>query len=234
MKSKIQKPNKEFEELYEQWEYYLDQNFSGDNMYEKNKNFCKKKRKELQELEITEGQVSSIYNIRNADAHSPSFLTINKEAATRLQTLVNHFSKKAMDIATPEQNIYSANLNTPIRKIAQTMEENKYTNVPIIQENNFIGNFSENTVLKLYNQDKIQKNLLVKDIKNILTSQEETAEVEFLNPNVSFFEVVQLFQQYINEGKRLGVIYLTPNGKVSGNIIGIITAWDLYKGKENS
>ncbi len=228
----MKNPKKEFEKLYERWEYYLDQNFSGNNMYDKHKNFCRKKAEKLQKLEVTEGQVLSLYNIRNADAHCPSFLTINKDAAARLQTLVNYFCKKAIDIATPEQNIYSADLNTPVKKITQTMGQNLYTNVPIVQGQTYIGTFSENTVLKLYNQNKFQEDLLVKNIKDTLTSRIDTAEVEFLDPNVSFFEVMQLFQNYINEGKRLGIIYLTPGGKKSGNIKGIITAWDLYKGKE--
>lgn len=232
MKKNEEKIKNDFEKLYEGWEHYLRFNFKDGNMYDKTKRFCRKEKERLQALGITRSEVESIRNIRNANAHSPSFLKIKKDAVTRLQTLVNNFCKTAEDIATPKRKIFSGNPKTPIREITKTMEEKVYTHVPIIKRNKFIGTFSENTVVKLYNQHKDKDNLLVKDIKDTLDLEEGTEKFEFLDPSVRYYEIVELFQNYISKGKRLGVIYLTKGGEKSGNIQGIITAWDLHKGQD--
>jgi len=223
------KSGEKFENVYESWEHYLEAHFKKGGMYEKTKRFCEKEKEKLGKLKITKGQIRNLLYLRNVNAHSPSFLSIKKPAITLLQTLVNNFCKKAIDIATPKYKLYAATLDTPVKEVTQTMREKLYTQVPVIDSKKFIGTFSENTVLRLFTEEKDQENLLIKHIKNYLVPHKGTSSIEFLKTHASYFEVLNLFQTYIDQGKRLGVIYLTKNGKQSGEIEGLITAWDLHK-----
>lgn len=223
---------KDFLNLYSQWEQYLKSRYGKKDMYSLSKNFLSDEKDRCKKEGISENHLLGLVNIRNAYAHSSELLEITKYANVLLRRLINIFVKKALDIATPKNKIYSANLNTKVFKVMRQMAEHLYTHVPIISGNKFYGVFSENTILKIMISKTEIKNLRIKDVLKIIkkTEEESTDAYRFLPIESSFYDVYQLFQEYIDHGKRLGVVFLTENGKESGNICGLITAWDLHKG----
>jgi len=44
---------------------------------------------------------------------------------------------------------------------------------------------------------------------------------------VEAFEINEKLGGFIKDGRRLGVLFVTQNGKVGEGILGMITAWDL-------
>jgi hypothetical protein len=68
------------------------------------------------------------------------------------------------------------------------------------------------------------------EIREYLKHIEGADEYEFLKADADFHQVHFLFEQHIDKGKRLGVVFLTSDGEPTSEIKGLITAWDLYKG----
>ncbi len=219
-----------FLNLYERWARYLSVRFKSDSMYRNTRYFWDAEHNRAQELGISEGDVLGLFNLRNVGTHAPSFVEIRSAAVVKLQKLVSTFCRKAIDIATLEEDIYKADLDTSVNEAVRVMSQRLFTHVPIVSGSDFVGVFSENSLLQLIADDEFNLDKKMSEIKDYLTHIEGADEYKFLPVDADFHEVHYLFDRHINEGKRLGVVFLTPGGKPSAEIKGLITAWDLYKG----
>ncbi len=219
-----------FLDLYERWARYLGVRFKTDSMFRNTRYFWDAEHKKAQKLGISEGDILGLFNLRNVGTHAPSFAEIQPAAVVKLEKLVSAFCRKAIDIATQKEHIYRVDLEEKIEDVIQVMSQRKFTHVPVVDKNEFVGVFSENSLLELIADGKFDLNKKMVEINEYLTDIEGADEYEFLTAEADFHEVHYLFNQYINRGKRLGVIFLTPDGKRSADLKGLITAWDLYKG----
>lgn len=220
----------QFRGLYEQWEQYLKSRFGEGDLYRLSKKFWQEEVDKCKKERISENQLLGLVNIRNAHTHSSELLEIKRYAVTLLRKLVNTFCRKAEDIATPRSKIYKANLQTRAQEVIIAMNDNLYTHIPIIEGKKFYGVFSENTLLKIIALSRWKDDLQIGEIKDLFIISRQTDDFRFLPADAHFYDVYQLFQEYIDRGKRLGVVFLTKTGKATGEINGLITAWDLHKG----
>ena len=219
-----------FINLYAEWGHYLETRFGNKGMWNLAETFYIAEKEKCDKQSISLGELQAIVSIRNTYQHTPSFLEIKPKALVFLRQLVNTFCNKASDIAVPKQDIYIGGLGSSVKEVIKEMSKSLFTHVPIIEKQKFYGVFSENTLLKLEASNKVLDKLKIEDIKSVLKDTQDTDDYKFLSTQASFYEVYQLFQDYIDKGKRLGVIFLTKDGKESGDIKGLITAWDLHKG----
>lgn len=229
MKSNLQN---QFNKLYEQWEAYLKARYPRETSVDSIKIFWEDKKVRCGEIKTSFEDLRNLLQIRNVKTHSPSFLEVKSDAVQKLKIIVNTFCRKAINIATPEVKIYKGTLHSYVDEIIKTMHRNLYTHVPIVDEKGFIGVFSENTLIKLIALNLYKPNMEMKDIRKLLKIPERggTDDYLFLSLDVDFYKIYELFQDYIDRGKRLGVVFLTKNGKPSSRIKGLITTWDLHKG----
>jgi len=219
-----------FLDLYERWARYLSVRFKSDSMYQNTRYFWDAEHDRAQELGISEGDVLGLFNLRNVGTHAPSFAEIKSAAVVKLEKLVSAFCRKAIDIATKEENIYKAHLSTTVKEVVRVMSQRMFTHVPVVNKDKFVGVFSENSLLQLIADDSLDLDVEMREIKEYLKHIEGADEYEFLPAGADFHQVHYLFDQHINKGKRLGVVFLSSDGKPSAEIKGLITAWDLYKG----
>lgn len=228
------KTTEQFKTFYQQWEQYLKARFGEKDMYKLSQKFWQEEVNKCKKEAISENELLGLINIRNADSHCSSLLEIEPYAVTLLRRLVNTFCKKAKDIAVPASKIYKINPQTKIQELITNMNDGLYTHVPVIQGKVFCGVFSENTLLKIIVSRKWREDLSIRDITDILKDTSGSDGHRFLPEDASFYDVYQLFQEYIDRGERLGVVFLTRNGQRVGDLKGLITAWDLHKGLEQN
>lgn len=221
----------QFKTLYEQWEQYLKARFGKSEMRKLSRKFWEEEFAKCKKERVSENELLGLVNIRNAHIHSSLLLEIKPQAVILLRKLVNTFCKRAKDIATPGSKIYKVDLKAKARNVILKMNKNLYTHVPIVKEKKFYGVFSENTLLKIIASGRWKERIKINDIKDLLKENEGTDNYRFLSADANFYDIYQLFQEHIDLGRRLGVIFLSKKGKQSGQINGLITAWDLHKGE---
>jgi len=219
-----------FLELYERWARYLSVRFKSDSMYRNVRFFWDAEHDRAQDLGVSEGDVLGLFNLRNVGTHAPSFVDIEPAAVVKLEKLVSAFCRKAVDIATPEESIYKAHRETTVGEVVRVMNQRMFSHVPVVNKNKFYGVFSENSLLKLIADGNFNAEATMLEVENYLEGVEGSDNYDFLKADADFHEVHYLFERHIDKGKRLGVIFLTDDGKSSAEIRGLITAWDLYKG----
>lgn len=224
--------SEEFMHSYAEWEQYLKARYGQRDMHKLSQRFWRDEAAWCKKEEISENQLLGLVNVRNARAHSPWLLEIKDYALLFLKKLVNTFCRKAIDIAVPREKIYKATLRSGVWRLLKEMNMRLYTHVPVVEKEKFYGVFSENTLLKIVATERWKNDLRIADIIDVLhvPSRSGADGYEFLPDDATFYHVYRLFQSYIDQGKRLGVVFLSKGGKESGVIEGLITAWDLHKG----
>jgi len=190
-------------------------------------------------IEFNEDIIDDLYGLRNVVAHADRekyIAEINQLAFDKINKILSLLRNPPTVIDVFKTNVFTVNTNNITEVVIKTMQENLYTHVPVYEDNSFIGALSETTILEWLveniNKGEAQfyKQIVGKINRKYLNSLNNL--YKFVLPNLNIFEVLKIFEDHLRRGKRLGVIFITPNGKKDEKPVGIITAWDLPKIKE--
>ncbi len=110
------------------------------------------------------------------------------------------------------------------------MQKNNYTHIPIIEHDVVVGVFSENTVLSYLIDDEIIEigdDVCFTALGKYLPIENHSSEsFRFISRNASLQNVNELFEKALRSQDRIGLVFVTQNGKPSEKLLGIISAWD--------
>lgn len=144
---------------------------------------------------------------------------------------------KWSSIAIKTKQIYYCEDDDLISEVVKKMAENTFTHVPVLKSGEFQWLLSESIYVQ-WLSDVIGKNgrlplgTKVSQLKKYINRTND--EYLILSEKTNVYEIKEEFRQYIRKRnstsfKRLGVIFITKNGKKTEKIKGLITAWDLGK-----
>jgi CBS domain-containing protein len=180
-----------------------------------------------------------VAQLRNSLVHNPfphlngSLFEPNPELIKRYAMIRDALIKPrtALSIAIPANKIFTATPKTNLVEVLRAMSKNTYTHVPIVKEDKMIGILSENTLLS-YIADNgdgiITDDMVIDDLIKYLPLHSHASEsFLFLPRNAQLSQVYDVFRKAINKRERIGMLFITENGKENEKPLGIITAWDL-------
>ena len=177
--------------------------------------------------------------VRNLISHNSKFNDgfpiepTNEMIAFLQEKIIDVFEKpkKIRDIWIIKEKIRSAKLNDKVLPIMKDMRENKYTHIPIIENEQVVGIFSENTLFEfIINEEimSIDEKTLVSDFKNLLPLDEHRSEsFYFVSKEETLDKIRKMFESNFTENKRIGMIFVTHSGKPTEKMLGIVTPWDV-------
>lgn len=146
-----------------------------------------------------------------------------------LEAIIN--PPRAIDYAIPINAIYTTALDEKLSKVLKVMNSFTYTHIPVIEDGNLIGIFSENTVYTyLCNENtvNITDDTRIRQFEKYLPLDEHMNEYfAFISKDALLHDVQELFKYTPNRKKLLTVVYVTKTGKRNEPILGMITPWDL-------
>lgn len=140
--------------------------------------------------------------------------------------------KLVKEISIPLNEVYSKKLDDLIYPAMKEMSEKIYTHIPILNDNNVvIGVFSENTIFSYLLDEKIievSEKMTFKNLEKYLDVEKHLSEVfKFVKRNTTILEAKKIFENELNENKKIGMVFITERGKKDEPILGIFTPWDL-------
>lgn len=143
---------------------------------------------------------------------------------------------KCMSIAIDLPHVFWQDLNGNVKDTMKMMQQKLYTHVPILENGVVVGVFDENSVFNYLADEEIvcvDDNLTFKDIKSFLSlADREMEEFIFIGRNCYVDELEEKIEQAFHRGKRIGLAFITENGKATQKIQGIITPWDIISAKD--
>ena len=138
---------------------------------------------------------------------------------------------RAISLAILKENIYTTSLDEKVIEVMRTMSDKVYTHVPVIQNDKFVGVFSENVVFSYLVENEIasvDKDIQIREFKDFLPIEKHSSEIfKFLPRDTLFSDVQELYTKELKIKRRLGAVFITHNGKKDESILGMLTAWDI-------
>ena len=111
------------------------------------------------------------------------------------------------------------------------MRQKVYTHIPIIENGVLVGVFDENSLFNYVAENEIidvDDTLSFNDILQYLSVKDrEMEEFLFVKSTMYVEDLEKEIQKYFYKNKRVGIAFLTVNGRENEPIQGMITPWDI-------
>ena len=175
--------------------------------------------------------------VRNAFAHNPMLdgrpiVSLNAGVIPFLDDVIAHIKKLPMaaNILIPRSAVFSGLLNDTIASVVETMLKNVYSHVPVLDaEGKVVGVFSESTMLEMNKAGiKDDGKTTLNAVAEFLPCNRHVAEVfRFIPKNDSVAHIRRLCAEALQRHERIGMFFVTENGKSDELLLGILTVWDV-------
>ena len=172
--------------------------------------------------------------LQHRERANGDYAVVPSEGMTRLlrETLAKVANiPRAMDLCVRAESVCSAGIEDPIRPAMREMASKGFTHVPILEDGRVVGAFSENTLLTYVNTDElveIAEDDTFSKIGDLLPLDNHESEVfGFVGRNEVATSIAELFQNALRRQERLGMLFVTANGKQSERMLGVLTSWDM-------
>ena len=183
-------------------------------------------------------QMEYCAEVRNLLFHRPrlseSYAVVpSEEMIITLETLVKDLQnrKRCRDIAILKSGVYSQGLEDLVKPAISTMRSKKFTHIPILEAGKVVGVFSENSLFNYVADQEfclISEEMKFTELENYLSLQGRDVETFTFFPFDNYVSDLSIeFEENFNRSKRLGMVFLTTNGKLKESLLGILTPWDI-------
>jgi CBS domain-containing protein len=214
---------------------------------DKRKSFASKTKEFIEKnkrFKFLESNLSYIREVRNLMVHEKIEIDDypiipSKDTCNKLIELYSTISKPPRwdSIAVSKNEIYKCTEKDTVSEVINEMSKNTFTHVPVVKGNVFQWLLSESVYMHWLNDlvkngKDFDKDICISDLKKYSEKVNDT--YLFLPNKTDVFAIEEEFENKTrevsrNSFKRLGVIFITKDGKKTQEILGLITAWDLGK-----
>lgn len=157
----------------------------------------------------------------------------NDAMLTFIEQLINRVENRPQcnDICIKFKDIEWRSLSDSVKATIKVMRQKVYTHIPIIENGVLVGVFDENSLFNYVAENEIidvDETLTFADIRQYLSIQgREMEEFLFVKATMYVEDLEKEIQKYFARNKRVGIAFLTVNGRAQEPIQGMITPWDI-------
>ena len=190
-----------------------------------------------QEFSNIHQELDYIRDVRNLLTHRPrigEFYAVEPTDAmlSLLEKLINRLEHplSAIRIALPLEEVLSASLDSPVLDSLEKMYKRAFSHMPILEDGKVVGVFSGSSLMNcvLYKHIMFSGDLKFRDIKDTFTFDQHPSETfRFVSRDTLVSDISDMFDEALQQEERIGMIFVTENGKSDEELLGIITAWDV-------
>lgn len=190
------------------------------------------------EFQDVRTELSYCRDVRNLLTHRPKIdgayaVEPSGEMLELLRRLVARIEQPllARDIAIPLRQVLCKRKTDLVLQTMKEMNDRGFAHVPILGGDMVQGVFSEHVLLS-YLVDRqcvcIGPELTFADIWNYLPLKNHVREsFRFIPGSMPVSELIELFDRARQKNDKIGMVFVTQNGREQSRLHGIITAWDV-------
>ncbi len=189
-----------------------------------------------------DGDLDLIRQLRNMLAHNGGFdgedaFVVSDAAMAKILEILHKLDspRRAGDIMSAD--LVSASLSDSPAKAMERMKQSGHGYIPILSGGRVVGVFSENSIVRYLKEHSSMEI----DYRTPLHQLQRYTDLD-TNPNESFGfvgrdadegELQDQFELRDRDGKRVAALFVTEDGNQTGDVLGIITPWDLMRQRHN-
>ncbi len=150
-----------------------------------------------------------------------------------LEEIVDHVRRplKALAFATSADAVMRAHMGYCALRLMREMAQKGFSHIPVYDEGRFKGVFSVSTVFSYasaYPGRAVDENTRVKEFKSFLPIDKHMTErFLFMDQETTYTDVKRAFEADVKKKKRVAVLFITEGGEPTGELLGLITPWDV-------
>jgi len=151
---------------------------------------------------------------------------------TRFDRLCRNLMQSIQSVCIPYEEIHKCAMRDKVLPTISIMRENTYTNVPIMKGKAVWGVFSESTIFNVVGDGEMapfDEKTEFFEIRKYIIDYSRNGIYDFASCEASIDDVSKMFSDATRHGRRLDVIFITSNGNKDGDLVGLITIWDIAK-----
>lgn len=155
----------------------------------------------------------------------------NTVAVESLEKIRDLIKKPPVVFPLFKQTVLSHDINDSIGSAVKEMTENNFSQIPVLSNGKFKALLTTDTISRWLgsNVDDDIFSLKETTIDHVLKSTEDPDNFHFVSKNTTLLRILEFFDNFEKEGKRLEALLITDSGNQNDKIIGIITISDLPK-----
>lgn len=135
------------------------------------------------------------------------------------------------DIQIGFGDVFWQPLDGNVKQTIRVMRQKQYTQVPVLKNGRVVGVFDENSVfsyLARSEESVVSDTLEFRDICEFISLDErENTQFVFFKNKSYVDELEDEIEAAFRQGKRIGMAFITANGRHDEKLLGIITPWDI-------
>ena len=173
--------------------------------------------------------------IRNVLSHNPNgaskpLIELTDEFKEKFEYVCHKLMNNISKISIPYRDIYKREMSDKVLPTISIMKEKSFSHVPVMNGKKVWGVFSESAIFNIVgdgDSSLIQKDTPLYKIGKYITEYSKSGVFDFAKINASIDDIRRMFAESFNEGRRLDVIYITTTGDKNGELVGLVTIWDI-------
>lgn len=180
--------------------------------------------------------LESYAELRNAIVHTEGIDYViadpRIEAVENIKEIEKLISYPPRVMPKFQMDVLSFKSSDSIFDVINEMFENDFSQIPIVDEDRFVGLLNSNTVTRWFGATANKEidsdgSTIITDtkIKDVLEYEETDKNYKFINRNTFLHDAIASFEK----DKTLEALLITHNGEKSEKLLGIITIWDLFE-----
>lgn len=182
-----------------------------------------------------QNDASYFRHVRNLLFHTPNrdehpLIELTDEFKDKFEAFCNKLINNISQIAITYKDIYKREMSDKVLQTIKTMKERSFTHIPIMNGKKVWGVFSESAIFNIVGDggsSPIDENTQFLNIARYITEYSNTGVFEFAGSDAMIGDIRSLFTNAFEEGRRLDVVFITTTGDKNGDLVGLVTIWDI-------
>lgn len=174
-------------------------------------------------------------HVRNLFSHNPNgtekpLIELTDEFKVKFEFFCNKLMDNISQIFVPYKNIYKREMNDRVLKTIMVMKDKTFSHVPVMMGKKVWGVFSESAIFNIISEGEsslLNEDTLFLKISKYITEYSKNGVFDFMNSDASVDDIRRMFADAFDDGRRLDVIFITTTGDKNGDLVGLVTVWDI-------
>jgi len=126
------------------------------------------------------------------------------------------------------RKVVTCECDEALSTVAKRMFEHSFSKIPVYRGREFVGLLTAEAIT-YWLADRIsdQGFLVEEKVEVVLNYLDKPDNYRFVTQDCSLFDIIRLFDEFHHNGTRLQAVLISDDGTESGQLLGIITAFDL-------
>jgi predicted transcriptional regulator len=192
--------------------------------------------KSMPEIKRHKDDLKEYGELRNAIVHDNRgdgyvIAEPNTAAVESIEKIRDLIKRPPLVFPLLKSSVLSYDINDSIGSALKEMTGKNFSQVPVLNNGKFKALLTTDTIARWLgsNADDDIFSLKETTIGHVLKFTEDPDNFKFVSRNMTLFKVLDFFDNYEKQGKRLDALLITETGNQNEKILGIITISDLPK-----